>query len=255
MKLFHICTIANKLDQYEEMKESFTQAGFDEGNCRYSLFDNLRENVFDPYKTFNHIQAATIEPYIIFCHQDVLLNQGYGFKQLVQRLEELDKLDANWAIAGNAGVNNNYEHVVRISDPCETANWLGTFPQQVHSLDENFLVIKTSSKILCSKDLAGFHFYATDLCLNAILKSYTCYVIDFHLTHLSGGRKERDFREAQANFHKKWRNEFDFCYVATVTGIRMCLSKYKFLQFLGSKRVITWFFSKKYVRKLVAPHV
>ena len=42
MKLFHICTIANKLDQYEEMKESFTQAGFDESKCRHTCLSKYK---------------------------------------------------------------------------------------------------------------------------------------------------------------------------------------------------------------------
>lgn len=255
MKLFHICTVANKLTQYEEMKTSFLQAGFDENRCRYSLFDNSNGNVYEPYETFNTIRLNTIEPYIIFCHQDILVNQGHGFARLVQVLEELDQLDPNWAVAGNAGFNNNYEGVARITDPNQTPNWSGEFPQQVHSLDENFLVIKTSTNISCSKELRGFHFYATDICLNAIIKGYSCYVIDFHITHLSGGNLNQDFWNAQANFSSKWRQKFNFCYVRT-TCVPLCLSKYKILQFLGSRnRVMHWCLSdkNKKVHALITP--
>jgi hypothetical protein len=245
MKLFHICTIANKLEQYEEMKASFLEAGFDEDRCRYSLFDNSGGNIYEPYETFNKIKLNTVEPYIIFCHQDVLLNQGNGFDQLIKVLEELENLDPQWAVAGNAGVKNNYTDVHRITDPNITPDWSVELPQQVHSLDENFLVIKTAASIACSTELKGFHFYAPDLCLNAILKGYSCYVIDFHLTHLSGGNLSQAFWDLQKIFYEKWCNQFTLSYVRTVTGVTMCLSKYKIIRAIGSRQKVTKLFLYK----------
>lgn len=238
MKLFHICTIANKFTQYEEMKSSFIQAGFDEDRCRYSLFDNSESNIYDPYETFNKIKLQTSEPYIIFCHQDILLNQGYGFDDLVKVLTELEKLDPTWAVAGNAGINNDYKGIARITDPNNTPNWCQELPQQVHSLDENFLVIKTAANIFCSSDLKGFHFYGTDLSLNAIYNGYSCYVIDFHLTHLSGGTLSKAFWDVQKMFYQRWSDKFSFCYVQTITEVNMCLSKYAVIRSIGSRNKV-----------------
>jgi hypothetical protein len=237
--MFHICTIANNLLQYQAMKFSFQEAGFDETRCRYSVFDNSQGNIYEPYSTFNTIRLETVEPYIIFCHQDVLLNQGHWFDKLVKILEELDKLDAKWAVVGNAGINNNYQSVVKITDPNSTPNWRGDFPQKVHSLDENFLVIKSSTKIACSPELKGFHFYGTDLCLNAIQKGYSSYVVNFHLTHLSGGNLNQCFWELQENFHQKWSSEFNFGYVKTITGVVIFLSKYKVIKNFFSHEEVT----------------
>ncbi|MDF5733000.1 MAG: hypothetical protein PUP92_34675 [Rhizonema sp. PD38] len=254
MKLFHICTVANKLAQYEEMKISFIEAGFDEDRCRYSLFDNSKDNIHDPYETLNNIQLTTIEPYIIFCHQDVLLNQGHGFNQLVKVLEELEKLDPKWALAGNAGFNNNYELVAKITDPCQTPNWSGSLPHKVHSLDENFFIIKTSTKITCSQELHGFHFYATDLCFNAILKGYSCYVINFHLTHLTGTGINQAFYEVQKIFYKTWCKKFNFCYMKTTCTI-MFLSRYKILNYIGTRnRVMKMFLNHRYLHPLITPY-
>ena len=254
MKRFHICTIANNLKQYSEMKSSFLKAGFDEKQCRYSVFDNFKKNVFDPYETFNCIQQTTTEPYIIFCHQDLLLDQGEGFDHLVQCLEHLEKIDPSWAIAGNAGTNSHYELVARIADPNNTENWKGQFPQKVHSLDENFLVIKTAAGIQASSSLKGFHFYATDLCLNAILKRHSSYVIDFHLTHLSGGSLNQSFWETQKLFYERWQSQFWFTYIKTVTGVTMCFSKSSAVRKWGTRSETTkWFFSRKYLHKLIIP--
>jgi hypothetical protein len=226
------------LQQYEEMKSSFIAAGFSLDKCRYSLFDNSDGNRFDPYETFNVIKSSTTEPYIILCHQDVLIDRGDDFNRLVKLLDELDKYDSTWAIAGNAGVNSNYEVVANITDPCDTPKWLGELPQPVRSLDENFLVIKSNANIASSKDLKGFHFYGTDLCLSALINRQSCYVIDFHLTHLSPGNASADFWKVQSEFHQKWCRDFILLYVKTNMGVEMCLSKYKILRYIGSRKRI-----------------
>jgi hypothetical protein len=134
---------------------------------------------------------------------------------------------------------------LKITDPNCPPIWCGNFPQQVHSLDENFLVIKTAAGISCSTELKGFHFYAPDLCLNAILKGYSCYVIDFHLTHLSGGNLSQAFWDMQKIFYQKWCKQFNFSYVKTITGVTMCFSKYKILQYIGSRQKVTKLFLYK----------
>ena len=253
MSTFHICTISNKLQQYEEMKSSFIVAGFHLDRCRYSLFDNSDGNKFDPYQTFNEIKSSTVEPYIILCHQDVLIDRGDDFDRLVNLLKELEQLDPNWAIAGNAGISSRNGMVAKITDPNNTDKWIGSFPQPVHSLDENFLVIKTATNIKSSEDLSGFHFYATDLCLQALLIQKTCYVIDFHLTHLSGGSINANFWEVQAIFYQRWCREFILCYVQTITGVSMCLSKYELLRKIGAHGRIKSWLSRSPLRSLVFP--
>lgn len=257
MKLFHICTISNDLNQYQKMKASFLDAGFDEDRCRYSLFDNSNANSFDPYETFNRIKSTTVEPYIIFCHQDILLNQEANISYLIDLLKQLEQIDPNWAIAGNAGVNNHYQLVIKITDPNHFPNWTGSFPQLVHSLDENFLVIKTSASVSCSGELRGFHFYATDLCLNAIRNGHSCYVINFHITHLSGGKSSasEDYCEIQDIFYEKWCNQFRFCYVRTVTGKTLCLSNSKTLRAIGSRgRIANFLIETDRLRSFVSPY-
>ncbi len=235
MTIFHVCTISNNLQQYEQMKSSFISAGFSLDICRYSLFDNSEKNNFDPYRTFNRIKAETVEPYIIFCHQDLLIDRGDDCDRLVKLLTELEKIDPNWAIAGNAGMSNERGTIAKITDPNNTPKWNGALPQQVHSLDENFLVIKNSVNIATSEELSGFHLYGTDLCLHAHLNRLTCYVIDFHLTHLSGGHVGNQYWEVQAKFYQRWCREFRLCYLRTIVGVDMCLSRHSLLRKIGSQ--------------------
>jgi hypothetical protein len=251
MKLFHICTIANKLEQYEQMKSSFVAAGFDESRCRYSVFDNSKSNIYEPYSTINYVIANTEEPYIIFCHQDLLINQGDGFEQLLKVLKELDQLEPQWAVAGNSGINNKYEHIVKITDPHHTPIWSDKFPQKVDSLDENFIVINSAANIACSSELSGFHLYATDLCIDAKLKGYSCYVIDFHLSHLSPGNISKDFWELQTKFQKKWSSKFSFGYIQTPCTY-IFLSHNKAIRYVfSSQKVMRWLLSNRRLRQLM----
>jgi hypothetical protein len=221
------------------MLASLKKAGFNDENTRITLFDNINTNVFEPYSCINSAIEQTREKYLIFCHQDVLFDQSDDYQKLVSLLAELDLLDPYWALAGNAGVNNMFRQVVRINDANHSPNWKGKFPQPVLVLDENFLVINVHRKIRCTKKLTGFHFYAHDLCLNAIYQGYSCYVINFYITHLSAGSFNDSFWKAKDEFYNYWSQKFAFCYIKTVTNIVMCLSKFKFLRLLGSFRYIT----------------
>lgn len=213
--MFQICTITNNLTQYAEMKTSLVEAGFTEDKCCYEVFDNSAENRYDPYRTISRVLAETAEPYVIFCHQDILLDRGDGFGQLVSQLDNLSHLDPHWAIAGNAGAMEDLTFVIRITDPYGVYHQ-GELPQKVCSLDENFFVINVASGLRCSEALNGFHLYATDLCLQAMQHDLSAYVIDFHLTHLSPGNTESaGFKHGLAQFCRHWNQFFLLCIIHT----------------------------------------
>lgn len=223
------------------MKASFLAAGFDEQRCRYSVFDNSQGSAYDPYQVLAKVSAATPEPYLILCHQDVLLNQGHGLPRLRDALEELSRKDPRWAVAGNAGcTDNTLKGAIKITDPHGTYA-VGKLPRRVQSLDENFLILKTGAALDYSSELTGFHLYGTDLCLTAIRQGCSCYVIDFHLTHLSGGSPDHRYYEALAALQRKWSRHFAFCYVNTTCTLdsAVFLSKYAVLRRLfGTDRAI-----------------
>ena len=237
---FLICTISNKLEQYEEMKSSFVRAGFDEERCRYALFDNSCANAFEPYATISKAVAEATEPYVIFCHQDILLDKGPGFDHLIEQLHALDALDPDWAIAGNAGCSEDLALIIRLDDPNGAHNQ-GRFPHKVYSLDENFFVIKTASALRCSSSLSGFHLYATDLCLQATSQGLSCYVLDFHLTHLSGGSPESpEFHRALDALKQHWNPSFMLCLTRTPCTF-FYLSRSRIIRrLLWSARILGW---------------
>lgn len=233
-----ICTVSNNPKQYKEMKASFLDAGFDEGRCRYEVFDNSQANVHDPYQIISAVMEAATEPYVIFCHQDVLANKGDGFDKLVDELQKLTDIDKHWAVAGNAGCMENLRPAFQLDDP-NGSHRCDILPQRIISLDENFLIVRTKSGVRCSDGLSGFHLYGTDLCLQSIRRGMSCYVIDFLVTHLSNGNTGFDFQQSLTRFIHNWNPIFNLCLLQTPCYSSFYLSRSRIIRrLLRSERVM-----------------
>ena len=196
---YSIGTLVNDRAQYDAMCASFKGGGFTGPDCEYLAS-------FDPasaYGALNKLLAEARGQYVVLCHQDVrLLTDGRA--RLDQCLTDLEARDPNWAVAGNAGGLAPGELALRITDPHGRDRHVGRLPARVMSLDENFIVVRRDARIGFSRDLVGFHLYGADICLAADILGYRAYVIDFHLEHLSPGRKDATFAEAEFAFRRKW---------------------------------------------------
>ena len=142
---------------------------------------------------------------------------------------------------------------IRITDPANKNLKTASLPHRVHSLDENLLILRKSSLVAFSNDLHGFHFYGTDLCQQAESRGYSCYVIDFHLEHLSSGNKGKLFNQAKTRFIEKYQSKLQTRFIRMTTG-RICLSgslvlsklfNNKHILFMLRKTKLNHFFSKK----------
>lgn len=192
---YSICTLVTRIAEYEEMIDSFVRGGFIPDCCEYLFINNSIENRADAYQGYNFFLQSARGEYVIICHQDVVLLAN-GIQQLEERIEELDRLDPAWAVLGNAGVTKLNRAAMHITHPePHGENHTGNLPVKVHSLDENFILIKNSAKLFVSHDLCGFHLYGTDLCLVAHIAGRTCWVVDFNLLHKGAGKIDASFYE------------------------------------------------------------
>lgn len=180
---FSICSIITSMSEYEEMKNSFQQCGFD-SNCEYLIADNTKQNQFDAYVAINRFLKEAKGEFIIIVHQDVRCIDTIS--SLEQTLASLTSKDPRWAVCGNAGAIGYHQDVRYIINGGRIVTH-ENLPARVYSLDENLLIIRRPANIVVSSDLGGFHFYATDLCLIADYLGYSCYVIPFLVRHLSLG--------------------------------------------------------------------
>jgi hypothetical protein len=204
---FTICTLVTRWAEYIEMTESFVARGFGPEVAEYLYLDNSSRNEWDAYAGLAKMLGQARGRYVIYCHQDVRLLSD-GAAELHARLVELGDLDADWALAGNAGGLPNGELAVRISDPHGENTTLGSLPARAVSLDENFFVLRRESPIGVSADIGGFHLYGADLCMQAQLAGRGAWVVDFHLRHLSGGRADQRFYDVQERLQEKYAGLF-----------------------------------------------
>lgn len=204
---FTIGTIVNDWDQYKGMVQSFLAAGFGQNDCQYIAVNNCSANQYDMFSGGNHILSQAVGDYVLLAHQDVVASFDTR-NQLEDKLEELDRLDPNWAVAGNAGTTENNSWALRITDKYGHSWSQGNFPEKATMLDGNLLIVKNGSFVAFSNDLSGFHYYGWDLCLNADIRGFSSYVIDWHVEHVGDGTVNQEFFECKEKFEKKWSNAF-----------------------------------------------
>jgi len=203
---YSLCTLVTRPHEYAEMLRNFGQHGFREEDCEILFVDNSEQNRMDAFAAYNRFLVEARGEYIILCHQDVLLLSDDRAK-LDGLLQELTERDPAWAVCGNAGARDNGDVCCRITDP-KSDDTLGSFPEKVICLDENFLVVRRSANLALSSDLRGFHWYGADLCRVADVLGYTAYVIDFHLLHKSKGTFDSTFHQGRLEFAAKYARAF-----------------------------------------------
>jgi hypothetical protein len=204
---FEIYTFVTDDSLYDRMRQSFIDSGFDSGG-----FVRLADSSDDPYTAITRIGREAPVRYPILCHQDVLAGPAAGALDLIASLEELNAIDPYWVVAGTVGVMRSGRVLMRFADGSTGE----TLPLPVATLDENFLVLNARNSPRCSRGLAGFHLYGSDVCLNALLSGGSAYVIDFPVTHLSRGHPDSTaYDTAKQRFVETWSRICLFCYVPT----------------------------------------
>lgn len=202
---YSVCTLVTKLDEYQEMLQSFLENGFDKETCEYLYIDNTGNSGIDAYKGLNIFLQKAKGRYIIICHQDILISE-HNRNDLTKRITEIENADKNWAILGNAGGVNFKWIATNITQGSGRKILEEKLPLLTQTVDENFMVIKNSANLALSNNLTGFHMYGPDISLIADILGFTCYVIDFLIIHKSNGNAGKDFKRSRKHFLRKYNN-------------------------------------------------
>lgn len=242
---FTICTLVTNSAEYQEMLQSFVNMGFDEETCEFIYIDNSTANTFEAYAGLNRFLREAKGKYIILCHQDILLNQ-HGRTHLLGKIQDIEKVDPEWAVLGNAGGLNVKHRGLHLTNQSGKEWHEPNLPLRAQTLDENFIVARKSANLSLSADLQGFHFYGADICLVADVLGYTCYVIDFKLIHKSDGNDDERFYQLKKQFIKKYRRAFRSRFIST-TITRFYISGNKLLNIIGNTGLIL-FFARQYYK-------
>ena len=235
---YSICTLVTSDAEYFNMRHSFELAGFSGPCTEYLYVNNTTCNSLDAYESYRKFHNIARGKYIIYCHQDVLAIDAICI--LDERINELERLDHLWAIAGNAGasaIKSFYKYFVNGENKKE---FIGNLPAMVSSLDEDFLVIKRETGVSTSVDLSGFHFYATDLCINADILGYRCYVIKYLVQHKSGGNMSDYFWASRDLFIRKYSKALRSRAIQT-TCVKLVIVGNKFISSLANMSFVMFF--------------
>jgi len=207
---FSICTLITQWEEYELMKSTFQEKGFAD-DSEFLYVDNSKGNVADAYIAIRYFLNHAKGEYIIIVHQDV---RCVDKKEILMNcIQNLNTIDNNWAICGNAGAKGYHQDVMYINTNGRL-DITDNLPCKVHSLDENLLIISANKRITISGDIKGFHFYGTDLCIIADFLGYSSYVIPFMVEHLSHGNL-KDMKLFRKPFIKHYGNKLRSRYIQT----------------------------------------
>src|SRR3978361_429096 len=91
---YSVCTLVTRREEYQEMLNTFIQAGFTTDICEYLIIDNSEVNIMDAYEGINSFLQNAQGEYLIICHQDIILLTETSTKVILdQRIIEISQLD------------------------------------------------------------------------------------------------------------------------------------------------------------------
>lgn len=145
---------------------------------------------------------------LVFVHQDVFLPKGWD-ERLRQVLNNLSEQDPDWAVAGAWGVHpsgNRSGHLFCVGLGQELGSDF-IKGHEVRTLDEVLLIVRKSSGVRFDEKLSGYHFYGTDICLEAERLGKKCYAISAFCIHNTNGYSllPWDFWKSYFRLRRKWK--------------------------------------------------
>ena len=196
-----LCTFVTDWNLYSKMVERFKAKGF-VSFCEYIYIDNSEENKCSAYSGINKFLNRANGNIVIVLHQDV--HPVDDFNAFSDALLEIEKIDPNWAILGNAGYDKNFKSIRHLSSPMGWRQVVGNQRIPVESLDENFLVFNTAVRPSVSYDLDGFHLYGTDAVQIAKLRGLKSYILNYHVDHFGTAKVDESFLKTAKEIENKY---------------------------------------------------
>lgn len=146
----------------------------------------------------------------VIAHQDVYFPEGW-IVQLEEYVANLESNADNWGVIGVIGIDksgNGCGHVYSSGLRCIVGETKKS-PQQVVSVDEMVIILRTKTGLRFDAELPGFHLYGTDICLEAKQRGMASFVLPNFCMHNSNGLPYLpwSFWKAYRYMQRKWRHE------------------------------------------------
>lgn len=170
-------------------------------------FDTLSQAIIAGLARARHDLVAVV-------HEDVLLPSGWQ-QALDTSLDELERADPDWALAGSVGWREDNTLAGHYSDP---ADYLQLFEgrrfEPVARIDEQLMVMRRSRPLPLDPHLPSIHNLGRDLPLSARAQGRRTYVIDAPTIHKYADADGRpilcraDSPKIQARTGYAWRADY-----------------------------------------------
>ncbi|KRN58139.1 glycosyltransferase [Limosilactobacillus secaliphilus] len=190
--LFSLITIVNKENVYEDFKNNLrTQKGVNyeliKVNNDHNQFSSARE-------AYNHAFKKSHGNYVVFLHPDMRFLDKYALRDVLDQVTKLPNL----GVAGISGCLFKLHHhkstvvsTIVHGDPAHRFGQAIKQPTKVQTVDECLFVM---DRDFCQQhpfsDIDGWHMYAVEQCLVALLNGKVNYVVPCRMWHRSTGFSE-----------------------------------------------------------------
>lgn len=141
-------------------------------------------------------------------HQDVYLPEGW-LMAAQRAVDIVSKTDPDWGVLGCWGIRASGEGAGFVYDGA-WRNVLGKHFEgglEVETLDEVVLILRKSGGLRFDTQLAGFHMYGADICLEARRQGRKCYAIAAFCVHNTSQYRmlPLQFWRAYLAMRRKWK--------------------------------------------------
>lgn len=190
--MFSIITIVNKEKVYQGFKKSLESQ--DGVNYELIKINNDNNQFTSAREAYNSAMKKAHGEYLIFTHPDMRFLDSHSLRDALAQIIQIKDL----GVAGISGCPSDIHHfkstlVTSIvhDNPPHRFGKLISRTTEVQTVDECFFVMKRS---FCEahpfSDIKGWHMYAVEQCLVALLNGKKNYVVPARMWHFSTGGSE-----------------------------------------------------------------
>ncbi|MGZ7883931.1 glycosyltransferase [Limosilactobacillus ingluviei] len=241
---FSLITIVNKDDVYQEFKASLAQ----QKDIDYELIriNNEHQQYQSARQAFNEAAQKAKGEYLVFLHPDIRFLDPHALKDVLMQIKGLPNLGVA-GIAGSPTELKNGDRVILTTivqgDNQSSVGEKINAPTSVQTLDECFFVMtKAFWQAHPFTDCPGWHFYAVEQSLVALLAGKQNYVVPAHIWHTSAGASE-DYHYVQIARQMIKQYGADFPTINTTVRkweTRGWQAQVKSLLYLGKRYITTY---------------
>ncbi|MCC4322828.1 glycosyltransferase family protein [Limosilactobacillus reuteri] len=238
---YSLITISNHEDVYQEFRKGLLQ----QKNVDYELIKiNNDQNQFNSARTaYNEAAAKATGKYLVFLHPDIRFLDEYSLRDTLNKIKDI----GDFGVAGIAGspwkLYRNRSFIVTAIVQGENKESVGTSiskTTEVQTVDESFFVMKkTYWEHIPFTDCPGWHFYAVEQCLRAVIDGKKNYVVPARIWHKStGGSEDRNYVRIGKQIVKEYGNYFPYINTTVTKWDTKGIAKYTTPWYRYAKRQV-----------------